>query len=122
MLSNRTDVPYKVQGFWYQLRQAEDRAGVEHQPYRAAHGFWKMVVGDGLDVTGNIVHALQFVGDSDMKQAATYAKKRADRLREHAVKLDRAKGTQKAPTSGRGLDAAKESAELGEKKRATGRN
>jgi len=80
--------PYKVQAFWRMLREAEKRAGVEHHAYRAAHGFRRMVVTEIVARTGNLVHALQFVGDRDLKQAKVYVKERPDVLVAVAAALD----------------------------------
>jgi integrase len=87
--SHRNGVePYRVQAFWRMLQEAEKAAGVVHRPYRAAHGFRKMVVGEITARTGNPVLALQFVGDRDLKLAQVYVKERLDALTETAALLD----------------------------------
>jgi integrase len=85
----KRDKPYGAQAYWKALRDAEKRAGVEHQKYRSAHGFRKMVVGEITKLTGNPVYALQFVGDRDLKQANTYIIERPDELVAIAEELDR---------------------------------
>src|SRR5205809_137399 len=40
---NHAGKPYGYQAMWRALRALEERAGVEHRPYRALHGFRKMV-------------------------------------------------------------------------------
>ncbi len=88
---------YGVQSFWTALRRAEDRAGIVHAPYRAAHGFRRMVAGEILERTGDPVMALRFIGDTDMKLIATYLKTRSDRLEAIARVLDTESGTTTEP-------------------------
>ncbi len=83
--------PYSVQSFIWMLREAEKRAKVSHIKYRGAHGFRRMVMGNALEVTGNVVDAMYFIGDTDLRQARKYAKERDHRMRGVAEKLtDRA--------------------------------
>ena len=97
---DREDAPYTVQGFLDALRNAEDRAGVIHRPLRASHGLRKMVAGDVWDETDDATAALQFIGDTDMRQAKKYLKVRAKRMFSIAQRLDgRAVPTPK-PTTG----------------------
>jgi site-specific recombinase XerD len=80
--------PWTVQGFWYHLQEAERAAGVPHHRLRAAHGFRRMVVTEIVTQTGNLVQALQFVGDRDLKQARSYVRERWDELVAVARRLD----------------------------------
>jgi integrase len=84
----KPDQPYGVQALWHQLRQAERKAGIPHAPYRATHGFRRMVVGEIVAATGNLITALQFIGDRDLGQAQHYAKTRYDVLAQVAHVLD----------------------------------
>lgn len=79
---------YGAQALWHALHEAERRAGITHQPYRGTHGFRRMVVGEIVAVTGNLVTAMQFIGDRDLKQATSYAKARFDVLAQVASVLD----------------------------------
>lgn len=76
--------PYGYQALWRALRAAETRAGVEHRPYRALHGFRKMVAGNVADRTGDDRLAMEWIGDKDMKQARAYLRRRDERLQRAA--------------------------------------
>ncbi|HEX5437129.1 MAG TPA: tyrosine-type recombinase/integrase [Gemmatimonadaceae bacterium] len=72
--------PYSYQAMWRALRKAEEAAGVEHKPYRALHGFRRMVAGDVADRTGDARLGMEWIGDRDMKQANSYLKQRRERM------------------------------------------
>jgi integrase len=59
---------YRIQSLSAALGKAETRAGVEHLPYRGAHGMRRML-------------AMHYIGDTDMKTMKRYLKRRDDRLR-----------------------------------------
>jgi integrase len=59
---------------------AERRAGVQHQPYRAMHGFRRAVAGDVAHATRDAKLALDYIGDVDLKMARNYLKRRDERL------------------------------------------
>lgn len=87
------DEPYAYSSGHAQLIAAEIRAGVEHQPRRAFHGFRKMAAGNVADVTGDTRLALQWIGD-DIRQAPAYLKKRAEHMDRAAAAVQRTpKGT-----------------------------
>lgn len=69
---------YSAQSFWWLLRAVERRTGIPHLPWRAAHGFRRMVAGDVAEVTGNAMTGLRSIGDTDMRQADSYLKNRED--------------------------------------------
>lgn len=69
---------YSAQSFWWLLRAVERRAGIPHLPWRAAHGFRRMVAGDVAEITGNAMIGLRSIGDTDMRQADSYLKNRED--------------------------------------------
>ena len=77
------------------LTLAEKRAGVRHNPYRRMHGFRRGVAGDVLELTGDVKLALDFIGDTDVRMARTYLKKRDERLAAVVAMLDRR--TQESP-------------------------
>jgi integrase len=72
--------PWSYQSLWIALNDAEKAANVEHLPYRAVHGFRKMVAGDVADRTGDDRLGMEWIGDRDMKQQRAYLKRRQDRL------------------------------------------
>ena len=72
---------YRIQSLSAALGKAETRAGVEHLPYRGAHGMRRMVAGEVNAKTGNPVLAMHYIGDTDMKTMKRYLKRRDDRLR-----------------------------------------
>ncbi len=70
------------------LGLAEQRAGVTHLPYRAMHGFRRALAGDVLAMSGDMKLAMEFIGDRDVGQAASYLKRRPERLSAVAAALD----------------------------------
>jgi integrase len=72
--------PWSYQALWLALSKAELAAKVEHLPYRAVHGFRKMVAGDVADRTGDDRLGMEWIGDRDMKQQRAYLKRRKERL------------------------------------------
>jgi integrase len=79
------DRPYSYQAFNQALRSAAARAGVEWIDYRALHGFRRMVVGNVLAATGNLVRAGQYIGDSDVRTLQrSYVRERPEQLRDVA--------------------------------------
>jgi integrase len=72
--------PYTYGAYWAALHKAESRAGVEHEKYRAAHGFRRTAVGNVRRATGDAALALLWVGDRDLRQAPSYVKERPDEI------------------------------------------
>jgi integrase len=117
----RGDQHYKVQAFWQMLRNAEDQAEVPHRPWRAAHGFRRMVTGDlWEEFKGDLKLVMDFTGHTDLRSFQKYLKQRDDRLAAaiaaaDARERDPESGTQEAPElAGVGVSDWEE--------RATGRN
>jgi integrase len=81
---NHAGKPYGYQAMWRALRALEERAGVGHRPYRALHGFRKMVAGNVADRTGDDRLGMEWIGDKDMKQARSYLKQRKERMEKAA--------------------------------------
>lgn len=67
------------------LRRAEDRADVTHVEGGAAHRMRRMAAGNALEVTGNVADAMWWIGDTDLRQAQKYLKKRDHRMRDIAA-------------------------------------
>lgn len=82
------DTAYTYQAAWIKLVAAEQRAGVEHKPRRAFHGFRKMVAGNVTDRTGDDRLGMQYIGDRDMKQAKKYLKRRNSRMERAALSVE----------------------------------
>lgn len=77
----RGDQPYRVQAFWQMLQNAEARAEIPHQPWRAAHGFRRMVTGDlWAEFGGDLKLVMDFTGHSDVRSFQKYLKQRDERL------------------------------------------
>jgi len=72
--------PVSAQGYWQQLRDAEDASGVGHIERRSAHGLRRMAAGNALEVTGNIAEAMWWIGDTDLRQGKKYLKTRDERM------------------------------------------
>lgn len=83
------DRPYSYAALHGQLVDAANRAGVRWVPYRAMHGFRRMVLGNVLAKTGNLVRAGQFIGDSDVRTLTrSYVRERAEDLRDVAQSIE----------------------------------
>jgi integrase len=98
----KKDEPYSYSSFQYQLVEAEKDAeipdgnggtkkGIEHQAYRAAHGFRRMVVGNLLDATGDLMTAMNYVGDIDLKQAKSYDRRMQQRIEKASASIEEAR-------------------------------
>jgi integrase len=68
------------QSMHYHLSEAETRAGVEPKPYRKAHGFRRMVVGNVIEATGDRMLGLEVVGDKDPKVLVSYDRRLKERV------------------------------------------
>lgn len=79
---------YDKASLWLALTKAEKLAGVPHLERRAMHGFRRGVAGDILAATGDAKLALDWIGDSDFRQAATYLQAREERMDEAAGIMD----------------------------------
>lgn len=71
---------YTIQSLTAALHGAEKRAGVEQVRWRAGHGFRRGLMGDIVDVTGDVTLALQAIGDRDLSMATHYRVRRNDRV------------------------------------------
>jgi integrase len=76
--------PYSYSSLHYQWRQAEDKAGIDHERYRAVHGGRRTVVGNVGEATGDRMLGLEYVGDTDPKMLKHYDKRSAERIRKAA--------------------------------------
>ncbi len=72
--------PMSYQSMHYHLVHAEKRAKVEPKPYRKAHGFRRMVVGNVIAATGDRMLGLEVVGDKDPKVLTSYDRRLAARV------------------------------------------
>lgn len=72
--------PMSYQSMHYHLQQAEARAKVAHKPYRMAHGFRRMVVGNVIEATGDRMLGLEVVGDKDPKVLVSYDRRLEQRV------------------------------------------
>jgi integrase len=62
-----TDPVYSAQALWWELTQAERRAGIAHKRGRGAHGLRRMLAGDVLAITSNLKTAGDAIGDKDLR-------------------------------------------------------
>jgi integrase len=82
--------PYSYSSWHYQFTKAEREAviivdgkeqkGIAHEAFRAGHGGRRMVMGNVLEATGDLMTAMNYLGDSDLKQAKSYDRRRQDRI------------------------------------------
>lgn len=79
---------YSAQSLWAALRAAEDRAGIAHLKRRAAHGLRRQLAGEVNAITGDATLALQAIGDTDIRMATRYIKRRDDRIEAAFRELD----------------------------------
>lgn len=94
---NANDV-YTIQSLWAALKGAERRSGVEVKKGRGGHGLRRKVVGDVNDEMGDPALALLSIGDTDLRQANSYLKKRDARVKGAFDRLDaNAKTTDQEP-------------------------
>jgi hypothetical protein len=83
----RTDdaAPYTYQAYNQALRTAEDRAGVVHKKYRAAHGYRRGVATDIHAMTGSTRAAADWIGDKSVKIVDKhYVQTRDEEMRKYA--------------------------------------
>lgn len=80
---------YSPQSLWGAIRSAEQRSGVQRLRGRAAHGLRRLLAGDIADATGNPVLAMQSIGDTDVRMASRYLKKRDRAVRDAFRQQDR---------------------------------
>lgn len=90
------DGTYTVQSFTWMLRAAEKRVGVQYIPRRGAHSLRRMAMGNALEVSKNVVDAMWWIGDTDLRQAKKYAKERDERMKGMAGMLGQRKRTNNA--------------------------
>src|SRR6185437_11128783 len=83
---------YHKASLWLALVKAEVQAGVPHLARRAMHGFRRRVAGDILEATRDAKLALDYIGDTDLRQASRYLQPRDVRMEEAADIIDGAGG------------------------------
>ena len=77
----RKDAPVVYQTLSTALLRTEQRAGVQHRPYRGFHGGRRMVAENVYEGTGgDMLAAAAWLGDRDVKQMKKYLKRREQRL------------------------------------------
>jgi integrase len=87
------DPVYSAQALWWELTQAEKRAGITHKRGRGAHGLRRMLAGDVLALTKNLKTAGDAIGDKDLRILQEhYLSDRPEEVRAAFEALDSAKG------------------------------
>ena len=71
---------YSIQTLTNQLHRAGERAGVPYIKGRAGHGLRRGLVGDLADESGDVMLALQAIGDRDVRMASRYRVRRNDKV------------------------------------------
>jgi integrase len=91
---HKSDDPvYSHQALWWELTQAEKRAGITHKRGRGAHGLRRMLAGDVLALTKNLKTAGDAIGDKDLRILQEhYLSDRPEEVRAAFEALDSAKG------------------------------
>ncbi len=80
--------PYRYQSLQWSLKEAAKRAGVTWIDYRAMHGFRRFVLNNVLAMTGNLMRAGQWIGDTDARTLSrSYVRERAEDMRDVASGL-----------------------------------
>jgi len=67
---------------------AEARAGVVHVPFRAFHGFRRMVVGEVGAQMKDPTAGLEYVGDRDPKMFKHYDRRRQERINRGSAAME----------------------------------
>lgn len=86
--SKNTGGVYTIQSLWAALKAAEARSGVTRLSRRGGHGLRRKFMGDVNEATGDPALALLAAGDTDLRQANTYLKKRDARVKAAFDRLD----------------------------------
>jgi integrase len=87
------DPVYSAQALWWELTQAEKRAGITHKRGRGAHGLRRMLAGDVLALTKNLKTAGDAIGDKDLRILQEhYLSDRPEEVRAAFEALDSTKG------------------------------
>jgi integrase len=86
---------YTLGSLWQALKGAETRSGVARINRRGGHSLRRKVAGDVNAATGDPALALLSIGDTDLRQANTYLKKRDERVKGAFDQLDHAAKTDK---------------------------
>src|ERR1035437_11084734 len=84
---------------------AEVRAGVMHVPFRAFHGFRRMVVGEVGAQMKDPTAGLEYIGDRDPKLFKHYDRRRPERINRGSAAMERVRevpGYTNAAPSGSG--------------------
>lgn len=89
---------YSYSSWHYQFTKAEseavlvvdgvERIGIPHEPFRAGHGGRRMVMGNVLDATGDLMTAMNYIGDTDLKQAKSYDRRRQERIEKASASIE----------------------------------
>lgn len=80
---------YTPKSLIWMLHEAEDRADIARVKGRGPHALRRMVAGDINDLTGDPLLAMHSIGDTDLRMANKYLKKRTDRLAAAFARADR---------------------------------
>ena len=89
---------YSYSSWHYQFTKAEsvavlivdgiERKGIPHQAFRAGHGGRRMVMGNVLAATGDLMTAMNYIGDTDLKQAKSYDRRRQERIEKASTTIE----------------------------------
>lgn len=101
---NRAE-PMSYASMHYHLCEAEERAGIEHRPYRSAHGLRRMVVGEVGERSGDRLLGLEYVGDTDPKMLTSYDRRRQARIERASETMENVRKTS-GPTENETADAS----------------
>jgi integrase len=82
------DSPTSYQTIHCALLKAEESAGLTHQPYRSLHGGRRHVVSEVIELTGDRMLGLEYVGDVDPKALRSYDRRVPARIAKAAAALD----------------------------------
>jgi hypothetical protein len=82
------DAPTPYATIHYALLEAERRAGLPHERYRALHGGRRHVVSEMIELTGDRMLGLEYVGDVDAKALRSYDRRVSARIAKAATALD----------------------------------
>jgi site-specific recombinase XerD len=85
---NEKSKPVSYSSLHTMLGELETLAKVKHRDLRGFHGFRRKVVGDLGERLGDRTAGLEYVGDTDVSQLASYDRREGERMKKAAAEME----------------------------------